>query len=134
AFVDFTDITSVLSGIYNFSPRLNLTLRARHYLSRLKFNRFANVDQNGEPIPRAGNAHFDNFNIFNLDAFLTWDFSLGSRLVVGYKNWLGDDEIVMLNGKDTYLRNLGKLFDLRHGNELTVKFVYFLDYNRLRKK
>ncbi len=134
AFVDFTDITSVLSGIYNFTPRINLTLRARHYLSRVDFNRFSNVDADGDPIPKPGVINYDNVNIFNLDAFLTWDFRLGSRLILGYKNWLGDEEIVNITGKNNYIKNLRGLFDLRHGNELTVRFIYFLDYNQLRKK
>ena len=135
AFVDFTDVTTILSGIYNFTSRINLTMRARHYLSRVDFKRFANVDAEGNTVPRTGTTHYDNVNIFNLDAFLTWDFRLGSRLVLGYKNWLGEEELVALNGaKNSYFRNLGKTFDLRHGNEFTIRFIYFLDYNQLRKK
>lgn len=135
AFVNFTDVTTILSGIYNFTPRINLTLRTRHYLSRVDFKRFANVDANGNTIPKAGSITYDNVNIFNVDAFLTWDFRLGSRLVLGYKNWLGDDEVVTINNtKNSYLRNLGEIFDLRHGNEITIRFIYFLDYNQLRKK
>jgi hypothetical protein len=135
AFVDFTDATSILSGIYNFSPRINLTLRARHYLSRVDFKRFANVDVEGNTVSRAGTTLYDNVNIFNLDAFFTWDFRLGSRIVLGYKNWLGEEEVVSLNGhKNTYFRNLGNIFDLRHGNEFTVRFIYFIDYNELRRK
>ena len=73
--------------------------------------------------------------MFNLDAFVTWDFRLGSRLVLGYKNWLGDEEMaVIAPRKSTYFRNLGKIFDLRHGNEFTARFIYFLDYNQLKKK
>lgn len=134
AFVDFKDVTTILSGIYNFTPRINLTLRARHYLSRVDFNRFANVDLQGNPIPKAGNTSYDNVNYFNLDAFFTWDFRLGSRLILGYKNWLGDDEVVSLTGKNNYLRNVEGIFNLRHGNEVTVKFIYFIDYNQLRRK
>jgi Domain of unknown function (DUF5916) len=96
---------------------------------------FHNVDLKGDLTPRAFIMDRDeNVNIFNLDAFLTWDFRLGSRLVLGYKNWLGDEEVVNLTGKNNYLRNLGGIFDLRHGNELTVRFIYFLDYNELRRK
>lgn len=134
AFVNFTDEESILSGIYNFTSRINLTMRARHYLSRLTFKRLANVDAKGEPVDRAGTRSYNNVNIFNLDAFLTWDFRLGSRLVLGYKNWLGDDEVVALTGKNNYIRNLGEVFNLNHGNEFTAKFIYFLDYNQLRKK
>ena len=134
AFVDFTDEESILSGTYNFTSRINLTLRGRHYLSRVVFNRFANVDIYGDPVPRSGTGKYDNVNVFNLDGFLTWDFRLGSRLILGYKNWLGDDEIVSLTGKNSYIRNLGKVFELRHGNEFTIRFIYFLDYNQLKRK
>ena len=134
AFVDFKDVTTILSGIYNFTPRINLTLRARHYLSRVDFNRFGNVDENGVPYFKAGTTNYDNVNIFNLDAFLTWDFRLGSRVVLGYKNWLGNSETVNIaNSRNNYFNNLGKIFDLRHGNEFTLRFIYFLDYNQLKK-
>ena len=67
--------------------------------------------------------------------FLPGIFRLGSRLIVGYKNWLGDEEYIpFTTAKNTYVRNLGEVFDLRHGNEITVRFIYFLDYNQLRKK
>ena len=137
-FRDNKVFTSVLSGIYNFNSRLNLTLRTRHYWNEVLYKDFFNVDAKGDLLPRVntfGNNLDQNVNIFNLDAFLTWDFRLGSRLIIGYKNWLGDDEMVTFNNNEnTYLRNLSDQFDLRHGNEVTVRFIYFLDYNQLRKK
>lgn len=134
-FRDNREFVSVLSGIYNFTSRLNLTLRSRHYWNRVDYASFHNVDADGKLMPRAFiSGRDENVNLFNLDAFLTWDFRLGSRLIVGYKNWLGDEEMVNLNGKNTYLRNLGEMFSLRHGNELTIRFIYFLDYNQFRRK
>lgn len=135
-FRDVKTTASILSGIYNFTPRLNLTIRARHYWNEVKYLSFHNADSKGKLTNRAFiNNWNENINIFNLDAFLTWDFRLGSRLIVGYKNWLGDEEYVPLpTTKNSYLHNLNEVFDLRHGNELTVKFIYFLDYNQLRKK
>jgi hypothetical protein len=134
-FRDNRDFTSVLSGIYNFTSRLNLTLRARHYWNKVNYTSFHNVDAKGFLLPRAFIPGTDeNFNVFNLDAFLTWDFRLGSRFIVGYKNWLGDEEMFTPAGKNTYLKNLGELFDLRHGNELSVRFIYFLDYNQFKRK
>lgn len=130
------DFTSVLSGIYNFAYRLNLTVRARHYWNKVNYESFHNVDSKGDLINRAFiNNQDDNVNVFNVDAFLTWDFRLGSRLIVGYKNWLGNEETIQFaSGQNSYLRNLGKTFDLRHGNEVTIRFIYFLDYNQLRRK
>jgi Domain of unknown function (DUF5916)/Carbohydrate family 9 binding domain-like len=134
-FRDNREFISVLSGVYNFTSRLNFAMRARHYWNKVNYTSFYNVDAKGKLIPRSYVIGRDeNFNVFNLDAFLTWDFRLGSRLVLGYKNWLGDKEVVNLSGKNTYLRNLDEVFDLRHGNEVTVRFIYFLDYNQLRKK
>jgi hypothetical protein len=75
-----------------------------------------------------------NLNIFNLDAFLTWDFRLGSRVILGWKNWLGNESSVDGASYKSYLGNFGRTFDASHGNELSLRFVYFLDYNQLRKK
>jgi hypothetical protein len=134
-FVNFKDVTSILSGIYNFTPRINLTLRARHYWSNVLYNSFANVDSRGNAVARPFiNGRDENFNVFNADAFFTWDFRLGSRLIVGYKNWLGADENVEGGPDRNYIHNLTGSFPLRHGNELTLRFIYFLDYDQLRKK
>jgi hypothetical protein len=134
-FVNFKDVTSVLSGIYNFTSRINLTVRARHYWSQVLFNRFANVDSRGNPVARPFlSDRNENFNVFNLDAFFTWDFRLGSRLILGYKNSLGDQEFVNGALKRNYFNNFTETFALRHGNEVTLRFIYFLDYDQLRKK
>jgi hypothetical protein len=133
AFVDLKDVSSVLSGIYNFTPRINLTLRMRHYWSNVDIKRVAHVDGTGLPVNQVAYTGVDNVNYFNADAFLTWDFQYGSRLILGYKNWLGTDEIVDGMRYKRYIPNLGQSLSLRHGNELTVRFIYFLDYNKLRK-
>lgn len=135
AFRDNREYTSILSGIYNFTSRMNLTLRARHYWNKVTYKSFHNVDSKGMLTSRSFlNNRDENFNVFNLDAFYTWDFRLGSRLIVGYKNWLGSNEMVTATGSNTYIYNLGKMFDLKHGNEITVRFIYFLDYNQLKRK
>lgn len=136
-FVNFKDVTSVLSGTYNFTPRINLTMRARHYWSYVPYNRFSYVDGEGRELlrnPSLPAPDVDaNINIFNLDAFLTWDFKLGSRIIIGYKNWLYNNNIDASIYR-YYVRNLRKSFDVSHGNEITFKLIYFLDYNQLRKK
>jgi hypothetical protein len=136
-FRDYKDVTTLLSGTYNFTSRMNVTLRARHYWNAVQYHSFYNVKEDGfyEPhdyIP----GQDQNFNIFNVDAFFTWDFRPGSRIVAGYKNSLGDDYLFELNGKEyeKYGPNLTHTFNLPHGNELTLRFIYFLDYNQLRRK
>lgn len=136
AFVDFKDVTSVLSGIYNFTPRINLTVRARHYWSHVPVKRIASLDDKGNPVfpPTFLSSVTENVNYFNTDAFLTWDFRYGSRLILGYKNWLGEDETVDGNLYTKYFSNLNQSLKLRYGNELTIRFIYFLDYNQLKNR
>jgi hypothetical protein len=136
-FVDFKEVTTILSSIYNFTPRINLTLRARHYWSNVIYKRFANVDNKGNPISRSFIAGLDeNINFFNADAFFTWDFRLGSRLILGWKNWLGKDYEYYISGNSykAYTQNARQLFSAPHGNEFTIRFIYFLNYQQLNLK
>jgi len=134
-FRDNKDFTSVLSGTYNFTSRMNLTLRARHYWNKVNYLSLHDVDNNGNLLSRPFISGMDeNVNIFNVDGFFTWDFRLGSRLIIGYKNWLGGEEMASISGSNTYFKNLNEIFKLNHGNEITVRFIYFLDYNQLRRK
>ncbi|MGZ3898396.1 MAG: DUF5916 domain-containing protein [Flavisolibacter sp.] len=137
-FVDFKDVESILSGIYNFTPRTNLTIRTRHYWSSVPYKRFAHVDDHGNAIARDPSLPAPdvngNVNVFNMDAFFTWDFRLGSRLILGWKNWLGNENSIDGSQYRSYLGNFGKSFDASHGNEFTFRFIYFIDYNQLRKK
>ncbi|HVG40232.1 MAG TPA: DUF5916 domain-containing protein [Chitinophagaceae bacterium] len=136
-FRDVKDLTTILSGTYNFTSRMNLTLRARHYWNKVHYLSFHNVKSDGFYSDRAFVPDQDqNFNVFNLDAFYTWDFRPGSRIIVGWKNWLGNDYLFQLYGNkfNYYTNNLTNTFSLPHGNEVTLRFIYFLDYNQFRKK
>jgi hypothetical protein len=130
-----TDFTTLINGIYNFTPRMNLTLRARHYWSRVRYESFFNVKEDGFWTDRAFiNGRDQNFNVWNVDMFYTWDFNYGSRLIIGWKNWLGND--VQLNGIQfpNYTRNFRQILQEPLGNELTVRLIWFIDYNKLRRK
>jgi hypothetical protein len=141
-FRDNKEFTSILSGIYNFTPRINVTLRTRHYWNKVHYISFHNVNNEGNLTNRpfiAGND--DNFNTFNVDAFFTWDFRLGSRLILGWKNRLDDSFSINGPANKSYTKNLGRVLNLskksinsRHANDLTLRFIYFLDYNQLKKK
>jgi len=125
--------TTVFSGIYNFKARMNLTMRMRHYWSNVHYTAFYNVLSDGWWTDRPFETGYDrNFNAFNIDAFYTWDFMPGSRLIVAWKNAIGPDAALMGSKYDRYGRNFLGVFGQPHSNELTIRFIYFLDYNRLR--
>jgi hypothetical protein len=129
----YKDFTTVLSGIYNFTSRMNLSVRTRHYWNTVNYLRFYNVDAKGNHLPRNFIPNQDeNYNIFNVDAFFTWDFKPGSRIVAGWKNFLADPELIDGIQYSNYGKNIRRTFDLPHGNEITLRIIYFLDYNQLR--
>jgi Domain of unknown function (DUF5916)/Carbohydrate family 9 binding domain-like len=135
----YTDVTSVLSGIYNFTPRMNITFRARHFWNRILNTDLFNVQEDGNWVKRTdfpASSQNINYNAFNLDVFYTWDFRLGSRIIFAWKNSLGTDYEDYINGTlyNRYLSNASRLLQTPHGNEFTIRFIYFLDYQQLRRR
>ena len=127
--------TTLLTGLLNFTPRMFLTLRARHYWSQVTYEKFFNVDAKGYWISRPFIAGVDNnYNAYNLDVFYTWDFMYGSRLIIGWKNWMPLDYTIDGSRFQTYGKNLGQVFNIQQGKELTARLIYFLDYQKLKKR
>jgi hypothetical protein len=130
-----TNFSSILSGIYNFTSNMNLTMRARHYWSQVLYTHFYYTDANGDFLPHAFvDGKDQNFNAFNLDMFYTWDFKYGSKLIVGWKNALGSDFAIDGLQYNKYTKNLSQVFQLPHGNEFNIRLIYYIDYLTLQKK
>jgi hypothetical protein len=135
-----TVTTSVISGIYNFTPRMNLTFRARHFWNRILNTNLYDVKPDGYWTERFGASDPAdlniNYNVFNMDVFYTWDFRLGSRIIIAWKNSLGSDYEDNISGglNRSYTKNVNRVFNTPHGNELTIRFIYFLDSQQFRKK
>lgn len=126
---------SILGATYNFNPLMNLTVRMRHYWSKVNYSNFYDVMDNGYWTDRAyEGGHDQNFNTFNFDMFYTWNFLLGSRFILSWKNALGADVDIdgMINR--TYTKNLATVFHNPHSNELTLKIIYYVDYLNLSKR
>jgi len=127
------NFNNVISGEYNFKARMNLTFRARHYWSNVNYVSFHDVKEDGWWTDRPFSPGRDqNYNAFNADVFFTWDFRLGSRLIVAWKNALGPDAFINQNSHSKYIDNFSNTFEVPHSNEVSIKFVYFVDYNSIR--
>jgi hypothetical protein len=118
---------------------MNITFRMRHFWNKLENTNLYNVKPDGYWVERIDLNPSDfnvNYNAFNLDVFYTWDFRLGSRIVLGWKNWLGRDYEDFVDGFSfpSYIDNGKQMFSNPHGNELTARFIYFLDYLQFRKR
>jgi hypothetical protein len=127
--------TLVWNGQYNFTPRMNLTIRLRHYWSYVNNRRFFRLLDDGwlAERPFINNTN-RNFNTFNIDMFYTWDFIWGSRLTLAWKNALGSNVFLDPLRFKTYTRNFAEMFRSPHSNEISLKVVYFLDYLHLQRR
>jgi hypothetical protein len=132
----YTQVTTLLSGVYSFTPRMSLSFRSRHYWNRLLNTNFYNVKDDGHWTARPFIIDKNvNYNTYNLDAFYTWDFRPGSRVIIGYKNWLSPTYALNGGKYSNYIDNLrGMVNGINHGNEFTVRFIYYLDYQKLKKQ
>jgi hypothetical protein len=132
---DVKVFSTVLSGIVNFTPRMFLTMRARHYWSNVAYKNYYNVDEKGYWVDRPfipGNDN--NYNTYNLDMFYTWDFMYGSRFILGWKNWMPQDAYIDGGRYPGYLKNLQQVFSIPQGREITARLIYFLDHRKIHRR
>jgi len=130
---------NTLSGNYIFSNNMSLTLRARHYWTRVEYQGFNLLEQNGrlgytgyEGLDTEGNIlHNTSFNIFNVDMVYRWRFAPGSDLFFVWKNSIFKDNDDI---NQTYLYNLGNLLNTAQLNSFSLKVIYYLDYLDIRSR
>jgi hypothetical protein len=133
---DVNTFNNSLQFNFNFNPYSNLSIRLRHYWTKLNYKEFYNKDESGNLSPIVDyNANADiSQNYFNVDFIYTWQFAPGSFFNLIWKNSLDSYEAEKDNIRtQTYFNNINKLVNSPQNNHFTVKMIYFLDYNRVNK-
>jgi len=135
---DQKTVENSISGIYNFNSLNALRLSFRNYWS-IATNKedLYTLELDGTQSLDAGhtitNLDLDpnrNFNIWNLDLSYEWQFAPGSQLVALYRNQLFNSTS---ESRDSFSESLSHLFDQDIQHTFSVKMVYFLDYNSLKR-
>lgn len=133
---DQKSIENSLDGTYNFNTRQGLNLSFRHFWSIASFseNGYSQLKEQGKlrPIDYTVTANNDpdaNFNIWNLDLSYRWRFAPGSEAVLLYRNSIFNEDKLSNLGFDESLDNL---FAQPARHNLSLRVVYFIDYNRLK--
>ncbi|MDY7394184.1 DUF5916 domain-containing protein [Aureibaculum sp. 2210JD6-5] len=128
---DVKTVTNALSGKLSFSVKSSLSLSFRHYWSPVTYNQnFYTLNNTGtlDNSTYVG-SHDINYNIWNLDLSYAWEFAPGSQLVALYRNTIfNEDDLSHLN----FGENLDNLFEESIVNNFSLKFIYFLDYNKIK--
>ena len=129
---DVKTVTNTLTGNLNFNTKSSLGLSFRHYWSPVAYDtNFFELNNEGTLNASDYKKNHDiNYNIWNLDLSYSWEFAPGSQLVVLYRNSIfNEDQLANLN----FSKNLDNLFKEPVNNNFSVKFIYYLDYNKLKK-
>lgn len=129
---DILTFNNILSTKYIFSPKISLSLRARHYWSQAKYLAYSTLQDDGSLSDRPYDKGSDiNFNSFSADLQLVWYFAPGSELSVVWKNdilTMGDQV------RYRYFDELGRTLSSPQTNSFSFRVLYYLDYLMLRKK
>lgn len=132
---DVSTITNTLSGAFIFSSSSYLTLRARHYWSRADYDgAYYRLQADGSLNPLGeteSTGNLDrNTNYLNIDMVYTWRFAPGSELSLVWKNAVfSEGNIIIRNGLD----NFADLLTMPQTNSISLKILYYLDYQNFRK-
>ena len=124
-------VNNSLSGKYSFNVKSSLSLTFRHNWETVSYeDQFFNLDtSSGGLNPTTYTRDNVNFNSWNLDLNYTWQFAPGSQLTAFYRNSIfGEGTDSKLNFKD----NIDELFNEPKQHLLSLRLVYFIDYNNLK--
>ncbi len=126
------EISNSLNFSYVFTNRISLSVIARHYWSGGRYSQYYLLQKDGSMQNIADNLNADfDFNAWTLDAVFTMQFAPGSFLTLAWKNLVEEDGIVP---KFTYISNINNTINQPLANSFSLKAIYYLDVNKLRKK
>ena len=124
---------NTLTAKYIFKNDLSITLNARQYWNTGKYFHYYTLQDNGLLAINTTYSKNNDFsyNVFNLDAVFSWQFSPGSLLSIVYKNAIDKEEKMIPNN---YAENISNTLHLPQSNSISFKILYYLDYQQLHRK
>ncbi len=124
-------VLNTLSGKYSFNDLSSLTIAFRYNWSPVIYrDYYTKLNDKGYLIQSSYTGNNDvNFNSWNLDLRYVWQFSRGSELSILYRNSIfkSDNQSSL-----TFSNNLKNLFEESLQQNLSVRLVYYLDFNKLK--
>jgi hypothetical protein len=128
--------TNTLGGSFVFDNKSWITLNVRHYWSKVDYNRFYTLKENGNLNAYPGYQGNEdlNFNVFNVDLMYSWNFAPGSFLNVVWKNNIYESQTIENNDFTNFFENFRNTLNSdRIDNSFSIKISYYLDYKYLFK-
>ncbi|WBX74397.1 DUF5916 domain-containing protein [Tenacibaculum pacificus] len=130
---DWSTFNNSLTGKYSFNTKSTLSLSFRHNWSKVPYHdQFYSLNKNnGELIEsKYTDIHHTNFNSWNVDVNYLWQFAPGSQLTAFYRNTISNDTDI---ATQNFSENLESLLKESNRHTFSVRLVYFIDYNNIKK-
>ncbi|MBK9285790.1 MAG: carbohydrate binding family 9 domain-containing protein [Sphingobacteriaceae bacterium] len=124
-------VSNIFSGALKFNNKMAVTFRMRHYWSTAKYLQYYTLLSNGKlQVSNYSNNHDVNFNAFNIDVVYFWQFAPGSELNIVWKSAL----LSRVNQMEfDYYTNFRSSLNSPQDNLLSIKLLYYLDFNQVKK-
>lgn len=132
---DQQTMINTINTNYIFNNKSSLSLRIRHYWSRVEYTDFHRLQEDGElsnsiGYDTYGNDQNYNYNAFTIDMKYLWRFAPGSEMAIVWKNAIYTSETDILNN---FMDNITNTFESSQINSISLKVLYYLDYQYLIK-
>jgi len=129
---DRRDVINTLEANYVFTSTMSLSFRARHYWSQVKYKSYFELNDNGKESITSYTKNNDiNFNVVTVDMIYTWQFAPASELSFVWKNAIFTEGSQLINN---YVDNFNNTFESPQLNSFSVKILYYLDYQKLKRR
>ncbi|MBA4057997.1 MAG: hypothetical protein C0490_24990 [Marivirga sp.] len=135
---DIKTATNVAGINYTFNNKMGMNLRVRHYWSKVKYDAFYKLDNDGtlhqtdytgltaDGLPE----HDTNFNALNLDFVYFLQVAPGSFVNLVWKNAINS---LTNDAQLDYLQSYRQASNTPQINNVSLRFTYFLDYLTMKK-
>ena len=133
------DYINTLNINYTLTNTMGATFRMRHYRSVLEYHSFFSLQDDGslaaidtDGLDENGVSVYNtHYNAFTIDLVFRWVFLPGSEINIVWKNALFSNDKQM---EDQYTQSFLTMFENSSSNSFSIKLLYWLDYNNLKKK
>lgn len=124
-------ISNGINIIYLFNTRMSIQLITRHYNFKVKYLRYYNLKENGDlqPLDNYNNDNSFSFNAFSNDFLFNYEFRPASWVSIVWKNAYNN----VGNYIENYKESLRQVSQNPHPNSISVRLLWFIDYQDVRK-
>ncbi len=134
---DRLTIENRLSARYNFTEKVGLDFRVRHYWVKGTYNGYYNLEENGELIENRDYIEDNDFSFsqFNIDLNFNWRFAPGSDIFIVWKNNISGSQSASSADFNSlnYFDGINNLSKYPQDNSISLRVVYYIDYLQLKK-